>query len=58
MNREGLTVFLCSLETDIREQKSMKKEYRHLWIIQSIDLRYEIMFENHVKDQKITFLLY
>ena len=30
MNREGLTL----LKTDIRKQKNLKREYRHLWIIQ------------------------
>ena len=44
------------LETDIREQKSMKREYRHLWTIQQMDLRYEIKFENHVKDKNNFFI--
>ena len=44
------------LETDIREQKSVKREYRHLWTIQQMDLRYEIKFENHVKDKNNFFI--
>ena len=44
------------LETDIREQKSIKREYRHLWMNTVNDLRYEIKFENHVKD-KINFFI-
>ena len=44
------------LETDIREQKSMKREYRHLWINTVNDLHYEIKFENHMKD-KINFYI-
>ena len=35
MNREGLTFFMFRfLKTDIREQKSMKREYIYMWIIQ------------------------
>ena len=47
---------LCFLETDIREQKSMKREYRHLWINTVNDLRYEIKFENRVKDKNNFFI--
>ena len=44
------------LETDIREQKSTKIGYRHLWINSVNDLRYDIKFENHVKDKNNFFL--
>ena len=44
-----------SLETGIREQESIKREYRHLWTIQVMDPRYEIKFENHVKDRNNFF---
>ena len=44
------------LETDIREQKSIKREYRHLWMNTVNDLRYEIKFENCLKD-KINFFI-
>ena len=44
------------LETDIREQKGMKREYRQLWINTVNDLRYEIKFENHVKDKNNFFI--
>ena len=40
------------LETDTKEQKSMKREYRHL----ANDLRYEIKFENRVKDKDNFFI--
>ena len=43
------------LETDIREQKSTKIGYRHLWINSVNDLRYDIKFENHVKDKNNFF---
>ena len=45
----------CFLETGIREQRNMKIEYRQLWINTVNDLRYEIKFENRVKDK--SFLL-
>ena len=36
----------------------MKREYRHLWIIQYInDLRYEIKFENRVKEKTLLFFV-
>ena len=44
------------LETDTREQKNMKIEYRHLWINTGNDLCYEINFENHVKDKNNFFI--
>ena len=44
------------LETDIREQKSVKREYRHLWINTVNDLHYQIMFENCVKDKNNFFI--
>ena len=57
MNRERLTLFLCCfLETDIREQKSMKREYGHLWINTVNDLHYEIKLENRVKDKNNFFI--
>ena len=40
------------LKTDIKEQKSMKREYRH----PVNDLRYEIKFENRVKDKDNFFI--
>ena len=43
------------LETDIRERKSMKREYTHLWINTVNDLRYEIKFENRVEDKNNFF---
>ena len=59
MNREQLIVSVfCFLETDIRVQKSMTREYRHLWIkIYTVnDLHYEIKFENRVKDKNSFFI--
>ena len=44
------------LETDTREQKNMKIEYRHLWINTGNDLCYEINFENRVKDKSNFFI--
>ena len=44
------------LETDTREQKHMKIEYRHLWINTGNDLCYEINFENRVKDKNNFFI--
>ena len=53
---ERLTLFLCSVsEKLIREQKNMKIEYRHLWINTVNDWRYEIKFENRVKDTNSSF---
>ena len=44
------------LETDIRERKSMKREYTYLWINTVNDLRYEIKFENRVEDKNNFFI--
>ena len=44
------------LEIDIREQKSIKIEYRHVWMNTVNDLRYEIKFENRVKDKNNFFI--
>ena len=43
------------LETDTRQQENMKIEYRHLWINTVNDLRYEVKFENRVKDKNNFF---
>ena len=43
-------------KTDIREQKAMKWEYRHLWLNTVNDLRYEIKFENRMKNKNHFFI--
>ena len=56
MNNESLTLFLCSfLETVTREQK--KYEMRTQTSVDAIyDQRYEIKFENCVKDKNNFFV--
>ena len=44
------------LETDIREQKNIKIEYKHLWINTVNDLHCEINFVNRVKDKNNFFI--
>ena len=55
MGRVNIVSMFYFLKTDVREQKSMKRECRHLWIIVN-DLCHELKFENCVKD-KINFFV-
>ena len=58
MNREGLTFFsmFCFLETNIREQKKYEKRIQTSVDNTVNDLRYEIKFENCVKDKNNFFI--
>ena len=58
MNKERFTLFLCSisLETDIREQKNYEIR-TDIFVHNTVhDLRYEIKFENCVKDKNNFFI--
>ena len=54
--RINIVSVFCFLETDIREQKSMERKYRHPWINTVNDLHYEVKFENHVEDKNSFFV--
>ena len=56
MNREGLTFSMFFfLELNIREQKKYEKRMQTSVDNTLNDLRYDINFENHVKDQNSFF---
>ena len=58
MNREGLTFLFvfCFLETDMREQKKYEKRIQTSVEKAVNDLRYEIKFENRLKDKNSFFI--